>query len=75
MFGVAEIKFSGTVSHLHSFGDIAGVYGAAGAGAVADHGRGAIVLTNPAGVVLDLSGQQTGLMFNIDLSGMAISLK
>jgi hypothetical protein len=34
-----------------------------------------IVLTNPNGAILELSGKQLGLMANADLSGLAISLK
>ena len=38
-------------------------------------GAQAIVLTNQKGAVLELSGYQTGLMANADLSGLAISLR
>ena len=75
VFGAAETTFSGTVSHIHAAGDVAGVYAAAGAGAAAGSGKGMIVLTNPQGAVLELSGRQRGLMVNLDLSGMAISLR
>jgi len=76
VFGAAETTFSGTVSHINAAGDVAGVYAAAGAGAAGLTAAGAvIVLTNPKGAVLELSGRQRGLMINIDLSGMAISLK
>jgi hypothetical protein len=75
VFGAAETTFSGTVSHIRAAGDVAGVYAAAGAGAAAGRGTGVIVLTNPKGAVLELSGRQRGLMVNVDLSGMAISLK
>lgn len=34
-----------------------------------------ILLTNPNGAVLELSGKQVGLMANVDLSGLAITLK
>jgi hypothetical protein len=34
-----------------------------------------IVLTNPNGAILELSGKQLGLMANADLSGLAIALK
>ena len=33
------------------------------------------MLTNQKGAVLQLSGNQTGLMVNLDLSGMALSLR
>ena len=55
--------------------DVAGVYGAAGAGLAVGSGARAIVLTNQKGAVLELSGHQTGLMANADLSGLAITLK
>ena len=55
--------------------DIEGVYGAAGAGATIIRGPQAIVLTNQQGAVLQVSGRQTGLMVNLDLSGMALSLR
>jgi hypothetical protein len=75
VIGAAEIRFSGTASHLNKPGDIAGVYAAAGAGVAATHGPGVISLVNPKGVVLELTGRQKGLLVNVDLSGMAISLK
>jgi hypothetical protein len=33
------------------------------------------VLTNQKGAVLELSGRQTGLMVNLDLSGLALTIK
>ena len=53
----------------------AGVYGAAGAGLAIGRGARAIVLSNQKGAVLELSGRQTGLMANADLSGLAITLR
>jgi hypothetical protein len=66
---------SGRVSHIRSPSDVEGVYGAAGAGAAIVGGARAIVLTNHKGAVLELSGRQVGLMVNVDLSGLAISLR
>jgi hypothetical protein len=54
---------------------VAGVYGAAGAGAAFGIGARAIVLRNGKGAVLELTGEQVGLMLNADLSGLAISLR
>jgi hypothetical protein len=34
-----------------------------------------IVLTNPNGAILELSGKQLGIIANLDLSGLAITLK
>jgi hypothetical protein len=74
VFGAAETHFVGTVRNIFSPADVAGVYGAASAGAAVVAGAGAIVLSNEKGAVLSLSGRQVGLIANVDLSGMAISL-
>jgi len=74
-FGAAKADFSGTVSNISQPSDVAGVYGAAGAGVAAGIGAGAIVLTNEKGAVLELQGTQAGLMVNADFSGLAISLR
>jgi hypothetical protein len=75
VFGASQTYLSGRVSHISKPSDVAGVYGAAGAGAAVGIGARAIVLTNEKGAVLELSGRQTGLMVNADLSGLAISLR
>ena len=75
VFGASETHLRGTVSHIRQPSDVAGVYGAGGAGAAVGRGVRAIVLTNQKGAVLELSGRQTGLMVNADLSGLAISLR
>jgi hypothetical protein len=75
VFGASQSYLSGRVSRISSPSDVAGVYGAAGAGAAVGAGVGAIVLTNEKGAVLELAGRQAGLMVNADLSGLAISLR
>ena len=75
VFGASHTTLSGWVSHIRRPSDVAGVYGAAGAGAAIGAGARAIVLTNEKGAVLHLEGGQVGLMANLDLSGLAISLK
>jgi hypothetical protein len=75
VFGASQTYLSGRVSHIRSASDVAGVYGAGGAGAAIGRGARMIVLTNEKGAVLELSGRQTGLMVNADLSGLAISLR
>lgn len=75
VFGASETHFVGTVSNVFSPSDVAGVYGAAGAGAALGVGAGTIVLKNEKGAVLALNGRQVGLIANLDLSGMAISLR
>jgi hypothetical protein len=74
-FGASQIDFHGRVSNIRRPSDVEGVYAAGGAGATIGLGASAIVLTNQKGAVLQLSGRQIGLMANIDLSGMAITLR
>ncbi|TBW38779.1 hypothetical protein EYW49_08795 [Siculibacillus lacustris] len=75
VFGASKTEFVGKVRSIRDPSDIAGVYGAGGAGAAVGVGVRAIVLTNGKGAVLELTGRQIGLMANADLSGMAISLR
>lgn len=75
VFGGSKAVLHGRVSHIRRASDVAGVYGAGGAGAAVGGGVRAIVLTNQKGAVLTLSGHQVGLMANADLSGLAISLR
>jgi hypothetical protein len=75
VFGASDTNLNGRVSHISRPSDVAGVYAAAGAGAVVGGGARAIVLTNEKGAVLELSGRERGLMVNADLSGMAITVR
>jgi len=75
VFGGSRTVLHGTVSNIYRPSDVAGVYGAAGAGLAVGGGARAIVLTNQKGAVLELSGTQVGLMANADLSGLAITMK
>jgi hypothetical protein len=75
VFGGSKTVLRGRVSRINQPSDVAGVYGAAGAGLAVGTGARAIVLTNQKGAVLQLSGRQVGLIANADLSGMAITLK
>ena len=75
VFGGSKTVLRGRVSNINRPSDIAGVYGAAGAGLAIGRGARAIVLSNQKGAVLELSGRQVGLMANADLSGLAITLK
>jgi hypothetical protein len=74
VFGGSKTVLQG-VSNINRPSDVAGVYGAAGAGLAVGGGARAIVLTNQKGAVLELSGRQVGLMANADLSGLAITLR
>ena len=75
VFGGSKTVLHGTVSNIYRPSDVAGVYGAAGAGLAIGGGARAIVLTNQKGAVLELSGRQVGLMANADLSGLAITMR
>jgi hypothetical protein len=75
VFGGSKTILRGRVSNISRPSDVAGVYGAAGAGLALGSGARAIVLTNQKGAVLELSGQQVGLMANADLSGLAITMQ
>ena len=74
VFGGSKTVLRGRVRNIDRPSDIAGVYGAAGAGLAVGHGARAIVLTNQKGAVLELTGRQVGLLVNADLSGLAITL-
>jgi hypothetical protein len=75
VFGGSKTVLRGRVSNIRRPSDVAGVYGAAGAGLAVGRGARAIILTNQKGAVLELTGRQVGLMANADLSGLAITLK
>jgi hypothetical protein len=75
VFGASGTHFVGTVHNIYSPRDIAGVYGAANAGGALAVGAGVTVLSNDKGAVLNLTGREIGLMADLDLSGMAVSLR
>jgi hypothetical protein len=75
VFGGSKTVLRGRVSNIYRPSDVAGVYAAAGAGLAVGAGARAIVLTNQKGAVLELTGRQVGLLANVDLSGLAITLK
>ena len=75
VFGGSVTDFRGTVTGIRTAGDIEGVYTAIGAGAAAAGGVRALTLRNARGVTLRLTGAQVGLMLNLDLSGMTITLR
>ncbi len=75
VFGASGTHFVGTVHNIIRPSDVAGVYGAASAGAAVAVGVEGIVLTNQKGAVLQLAGRQVGLIANLDLNGMGIALR
>jgi len=74
-FGASQTNLVGTVTNIRRPSDVAGVYGAAGAGLAVGGGAQAIVLRNEKGAVLTLAGRQVGLIASADLSGLAIALR
>jgi hypothetical protein len=75
VFGGSVTRLYGHVTNIWRPSDVAGVYGAAGAGAALLVGARGIVLRNEKGAVLSLYGEQVGLIANADLSGLAVSLR
>jgi len=75
VFGGSQTVFRGTVSNIRSPYDVAGVYAAVGGGAAVGVGGQVITLQNEKGAILTLSGRQIGLQVNLDLSGLAITMR
>jgi len=75
VFGASQTSLVGRVSNIRRPSDVQGVYGAAGAGASVGVGARVIVLQNNKGAILQLQGRQVGLIANLDLSGLQISLQ
>ena len=73
--GIAAVDLRGTASNLHRASDIAGTYGAAGAGATFVGGGQVATLQNEHGVVLRVSGPQVGFQVSLGLGGMTLSLR
>jgi hypothetical protein len=73
--GVAGAELVGTASNLHNPSDIAGTYGAAGAGIAFVGGGQVATLQNEKGVVLQLHGGQVGFQVSLGLAGMTIGLR
>jgi hypothetical protein len=75
VFGASETRFRGRVLNIRHPSDVAGVYGAIGAGAAVGGGAQVIRLRNEKGAILELTGFQVGLQVNLDVSGMSIALQ
>ena len=60
VFGGSKSVLRGRVSNISRASDVAGVYGAAGAGLAVGGGVRAIVLTNQKGAVLELRASRSG---------------
>lgn len=73
--GASKADFVGDVFNLTAPEDIEGVYSGAKAGVAVAGGAKTAVLKNSKGVELKVSGEQMGLEFTLDLSGMDVRLK
>jgi HdeA/HdeB family len=75
MIGFGGGQIEGVAHNMRSPADIAGTYGAAGAGFTLVGGARVAQLQNENGVILQVHGVQIGLEVNLDLAGMTIALK
>jgi hypothetical protein len=75
MIGFGGGQMEGVAYNMRNPADIAGTYGAAGAGFTLVGGARVAQLQNENGVILQVHGVQIGLEVNLDLAGMTISLK
>jgi hypothetical protein len=73
--GASKAELVGRAYNLRRASDIAGTYTAVAAGAAAAGGASAIRLQNAKGVVLELRGRNIGLEFNVNVSGVEISMR
>jgi lipid-binding SYLF domain-containing protein len=74
-FGGSSTDLVGVAQNMHQASDIEGIYTALGAGVAVGAGRRAIQMRNAKGVILSLEGEQLGLQFDLDLSGMSVSIQ
>lgn len=73
--GVAAVDVRGTASNVRTPRDVAGTYGAAGAGATFVGGGQAATLQNGNGVVLQLHGPQVGFPVSLGLGDTTLALR
>ena len=73
--GVAAADLAGTASNVQNPANVAGTYGAAGAGVTFVGGGQVATLQNEKGVVLQLSGGQVGFQVSLGLAGMTIGMR
>jgi hypothetical protein len=73
--GLGRVSAAGDVYHLKKLSDFSGKYVAAQAGAALGGGAGAIALRNQNGVVMQLTGTETGIQLTLAGKGVDVKLK
>jgi hypothetical protein len=73
--GASTTKFVGRALNLRSPNDLAGSYGAAGAGGAIAAGAGGVQLQNANGVILQLSGPKVGAEVSAAVGGVTITMQ
>ena len=73
--GIASVRLVGTATNMRVPSDIAGTYGAAGAGATFVGGAQVATLQNEKGVVLTVKGAQVGFQASLGVAGMTITMR
>jgi hypothetical protein len=73
--GASTTDFVGRALNMRSPGDIAGHYGAIGAGGALAAGAGGVQLQNEKGVILQLHGVKVGVELSAAVGGVQIALE
>jgi hypothetical protein len=73
--GASTTDFVGRALNMRSPGDIAGNYGAIGAGGALAAGAGGVQLQNEKGVILQLHGVKVGVELSAAVGGVQIALE
>jgi hypothetical protein len=73
--GASTTQLTGRALNLRGPGDIAGTYGALGAGGALAAGAGGVQLQNANGVILQLSGGKVGVELSAALAGVTITMQ
>ena len=73
--GASTTDLVGRALNMHSPGDIAGNYGAIGAGGALAAGAGGVQLQNEKGVILQLHGVKVGVELSAAVGGVQIALE
>lgn len=73
--GASNARLAGRAINMRRASDIAGTYGQGQAGLAVIGGNKVARLQNEKGVILELRGQQVGLEFALDLTGLVITLQ